>query len=334
MANIDANYSFKGISTVLLEAAGYRAVIAYSCGSSVLRLVNDDKGVEVFRYKDETTIDEINSAREIWGLPTLYLPNRFDRGVLKTSDAIYQLPINEPLFDNFIHGFVHKREHKVELCEVHGESAVCKTSFEYGEGDEMFKFFPLPFRISYTFTLSGEGLKQEIELESRADKALPVSICTHTCISAPISHGGEQDEIYFEVPIGKKCILDERCLPTEELAPLDDYDRLYKTGEMKAVLHDISNDMYTAESTTLDGKPFYGVIITDRRSGAKVINEVSPEFKFWNMWNDMGGNGYFCPEPMTAMINSPNLSLSREESGYCELKNGEKFSCWQRFAVI
>ena len=334
MASVNKSFDFKGVKAVRLEAGRYFAVIAYTMGSSVLRFRDEENKVEVFRYKDDVTAGQINSAREIWGLPTLYLPNRYDRGVLKTSDAVYHLPINEKPLDNFIHGFVHKREHTLELCEVQGDKAVCKTSYTFGEGDEMFRFLPLPFRISYTFTLSeSEGLKQEIELESLTDKALPVSVCTHTCINAPVTDGCEQSQVYFEVPVGKKCVLDERCLPTEELAELTDYDRQYKSGDMQAVCHDISNDMYTAEETALDGKPFYGVIVTDRQSGRRIVNEVSKEFRFWNMWNDCGVNGYFCPEPMTAMINSPNLSLPREVSGYTELKKGEKFTCWQRFEV-
>ena len=334
MAKVEREFDFKGVKTVRLEAGGYTAVIAYSMGSSVLRLRNEEKKTEVFRYKDEITAEQINEAREIWGLPTLYLPNRFDKGVLKTSDAVYHLPINEKELENFIHGFVHKREHRVELCEVQGDKAVCRTYYDFDEGDEMFRYLPLEFRISYTFTLSSVGLLQEIELESKADKALPVSVCTHTCINAPITDGGDEAKLFFEVPVVKKCVLDERCLPTEELAELSDYDKQYKSGDMQAVCHDISNDMYTAGETTLDGKPFYGIIITDRQSGRKIINEVSGEFKFWNMWNHCGDKGYFCPEPMTAMINSPNLSLPGEVSGYTELQKGEVFRCWQRFEVL
>ena len=335
MINATPDHLFKGVKTARLEAGRYSAVIAYTMGSSVLRLYDEQNKVEVFRYKDEVTADTINEAREIWGLPTLYLPNRFDRGVIKTSDATYNMPINETLLDNFIHGFVHKRAHKLELCEVQGEKAVCRTSFEFDEQDEMFEFFPLKFKWTLTFTLSeAEGLKQEIELENKSDKALPVSVCTHTCINAPVTDGGDLTKLTFEVPIGKRCVLDDRCLPTEELKELDDYDRKYKTGDMQAVLHDISNDMYTAEQTTLDGKPFYGVIITDRQSGRRVINEVSKEFKFWNMWNDRGVNGYFCPEPMTAMINAANLKIDPSVSGHKELSKGESFVCSQRFFTL
>ena len=108
----------------------------------------------------------------------------------------------------------------------------------------------------------------------------------------------------------------------------------YTKGVMKPVLHSISNDMYTAGENVLNGNPFNGVIITDLENGRKICNEVSKEFKFWNIWNDKGYNGYFCPEPMTAMINSPNLSLPPEISGYSELAPGEKYSCWQRFFTL
>ena len=132
-------------------------------------------------------------------------------------------------------------------------------------------------------------------------------------------------------PIIEKCELDKRCLPTEKLLPLKKKDLEYKEGTKMPTLHNISNDMYTAGMNKLDGKDFHGSYVVDTDNGHKVCNEVSKEFKFWNMWNDKGNKGYFCPEPMTAMINSPNLSLPNEVSGYEEITKGHTFKCWQRF---
>lgn len=146
------NYQEKNVSCIKLGAGKYSAIISPEYGSSVWRMRDEESDMEIFRYNSKVTAKEINKAREIWGLPTLYLPN---------------------------------------------------------------------------------------------------------------------------------------------------------------------------------GNPFNGVIITDLENGRKICNEVSKEFKFWNIWNDKGYNGYFCPEPMTAMINSPNLSLPPEISGYSELAPGEKYSCWQ-----
>ncbi len=335
MTEIENEYQMKGVSCVRLTAGRYTAVVSPLFGASVWRMQDTKLGVEVFRCKEDITAAEIDCAREIWGLPMLYLPNRFDRGVLKTSDAEYRLPINEPLFGNFIHGWVHKRAHKIEKLEAGESKATLVTSFTHDKNDEMYEYFPVDFRISYTFELSEEeGLKQTVTLTDLSDKKLPVSICTHTCISSPISVGGSEDGLRLMVPVAEKCELDERCLPSERLLPLGDYDKKYKDGTMPPVLHDIDNDMYTACEGTLDGKPFYGMTVTDEKTGRRVCNEVSREFKFWNIWNDRGSNGYFCPEPMTAMINCANLGLPREVSGYAELSKGESFTCWQRFFTM
>ncbi|GAB5082409.1 hypothetical protein Osc1_15820 [Hominimerdicola sp. 21CYCFAH17_S] len=329
---VDTVFNFKGIKCVKLESRKYFAVVSPEIGSSVLRFFDKENGIEIFRYREDCTIADINKAREIWGLPTLYLPNRFDGGIIRTSDAIYKLPINEKKLGNFLHGWVHKRTHKVEQAFTDCGKAVLKTSYTFGAEDEMYSFFPVDFKISYTFTLSDErGLEQEIYLENKSKKRLPVSLCTHTCLNAPMTKGGSEEAMRLCVPVGQKCELDERCLPTEKLLPLSDWDIEYKKGLKRPTLQVISNDMYTAAMNTLDGKDFYGTVVTDTATGHKLCNEVSEEFKFWNMWNHDGDKGYFCPEPMTAMINSPNLSLPEEVSGYTELAEGEKFTCRQRF---
>lgn len=329
---VDTEYDFKGIKCVRLETEKYLAVVSPETGCGVLRLFDKKNKIEVFRYREECTIGTINEAREIWGLPTLYLPNRFDGGIIKTSDAQYKLPINEKDLGNFLHGWVHKRVHSVDHAFSDGQKAVLRTSFEHNRSDEMYEYFPLDFRISYIFTLSDEkGLEQEIRLENKSGKMLPVSLCTHTCLNAPMTEGGREDTMRLHVPIEKKCELDERCLPTEKLLELSDWDIEYKNGTKRPTLQVISNDMYTACMNTVDGKDFYGVVVTDTATGHRILNEVSEQFKFWNMWNHDGDKGYFCPEPMTAMINAPNLSLPGDVSGYTEIAGGESFVCGQRF---
>lgn len=337
MSNATVNDSFmmKGVQCVQLTAGRYTAVVSPQYGASVWRMQDTENNVEVFRYRDDITAADIDKAREIWGLPTLYLPNRFDGGLLKTSDGEYHLPVNEKPLGNFIHGWAHKRVHTVEKCGTDGDKAFVVTSFTHGSSDPMFEYFPLEFKLTYTFELSEEeGLKQTVKLENLGSKQLPVSVCTHTCINAPLTPGKKQSGLRLSVPIEKKCELNERCLPTEKLLELTYKDMRYKNGSMRPVLHMISNDMYTACDNQLDGKPFYGAVITDKETGIRLCNEVSKEYKFWNMWNDKGHKGYFCPEPMTAMINCANLKLSPEVSGYRELAPGESFECSQRFFTI
>ena len=72
-----------------------------------------------------------------------------------------------------------------------------------------------------------------------------------------------------------------------------------------------------------DGKPFYGSIMTDEASGKQIVYEISKDFKFWVIWNHNGDKGYFCVEPMTWMIDAPNLGIAPDESGYMELAPGQ-----------
>lgn len=326
-------FNFNGTSCVRLTAGGYEAIVAYEIGSNVIRLRDNINGIEFFRFNADNSADTIRQSAEVWGLPTLYLPNRFADGVLKTSDAVYQLPVNEKApYNNHIHGFLHKRVHEVVEHNADNNCAWVKTRYVYDENDEFFSYLPVKFVAEYTFTLSEHGLEQDIKFTNASgEKVLPMSLASHTTINSPFVDGGKEGNIRLTVPIGKKCELNERCLPTERLKALTMYDLEYKTGNKCPVLQVVDNDMYFGEYTDLDHEKFHGIIAEDIESGKKLCYEVSEEYKFWIIWNDRGFNHYFCPEPMTAMIDAPNLSLPADVTGYREVKPGESFHSHQRF---
>ncbi len=325
---------FKETSCVRLCAGGYEAIICPPVGNQVLRLRNILLNCEIFRYRDDVSIDAIKEAPAIWGLPTMYLPNRYDKGIIKTSDSVYHMPVNEPDFQNYLHGFVFKRPYEINEIKTSGDTAIMSASFTYNKEDEMYKYFDVDFKITVAFELSKNGLYQKIFLKNLSKKALPVSICTHTCINAPLVDKAYEGALRLSVPIGKRCELSDRFLPTERLLELNDWDIEYKNGTKRPTGQVIENDMYTAVPNTYDGKPFNGTVVYDDANGIALLNEVSEEFKFYNIWNDSGDKGYFCPEPMTAMINAPNLTLDSETSGYKELLCGEEFCCSQRFKLV
>ncbi|MBQ9897846.1 MAG: aldose 1-epimerase, partial [Ruminococcus sp.] len=80
MANTTQLINWGGMSVVRLQAGGYEALVAYEIGSNVIRLHDNANGVEFFRYSDNNDADVIRQSAEVWGLPTLYLPNRFADG--------------------------------------------------------------------------------------------------------------------------------------------------------------------------------------------------------------------------------------------------------------
>ncbi|MBR6384800.1 MAG: aldose 1-epimerase [Ruminococcus sp.] len=333
MNNSAQKTTFNDIPCIQLKAGGYEALIAYEIGSNVIRLQDRKNGMEFFRFNPENTLAVIKQSAEVWGLPTLYLPNRFADGVLKTSDAVYQLPVNEKApYNNHIHGFIHKRTHEVVELNADSNCAWVKTRYVYDENDEFFKYLPVPFTAEYTFTLSENGLEQNISFTNNSgEKVLPMSLASHTAINAPFAVGGKEENIRLTVPIGNKCELNERCLPTEQFKELTEWDLEYKNGTKCPVLQVVDNDMYFGEYIDINGEKFHGIIAEDTASGKKLCYEVSKEYNFWIIWNDRGFNHYFCPEPMTAMIDAPNLSLPAEMTGYVEIKPSETFTSHQRF---
>ena len=325
-------FNFNGTSCVKLSAGGYEALVAYEIGSNVIRLRDNKNGLEFFRFSDKNSADDIRQSAEVWGLPFLYLPNRFADGILKTSDAVYHLPVNEKApYNNHIHGFIHKRVHELVEHNADSNCAWAKTRYVYDENDEFFEFLPIKFTAEYTFTLSEHGLEQDVKITNNSTVAMPISIATHTTINSPFVDGAKEGDIRLTVPIGKRCELNDRCLPTEVLKAPTMHDLEYKSGNKCPVLQVVDNEMYFAGETELDHEKFHGIIAEDIASGKKLCYEVSEEYKFWIIWNDRGFNHYFCPEPMTAMINAPNLSLSPDVTGYSEIKPCESYETHQRF---
>lgn len=321
----------KGIEAVELAAGGYYAVVAPQIGSNVLRLRNNDLGIEVFRYSDDVSIAEIMNSTEVWGLPTLYLPNRFDGGLLKTSDGEYHLPVNEGKFGNHLHGFLQKRAHKIKALAAEDGKAYVTTEYVYDENDFFYTCFPIKFTAEITIELSEKGMKHTISLTNNSDKMMPISIATHTTINAPFVDGGKLENIRLQVPAVKKINFNKRrWLPDGTVSELDKHDKEYLKGKVP-VLKNICNDMYFGGTLKLDGEDFHGCVMTDTESGKRLCYEADDFYKFWIVWNDKGFKNYFCPEPMTAQVNAPNLDIPREESGYAEIAPGENYTVSQRF---
>lgn len=332
MKNTTQLMNWNGMPCVKMSAGGYEALVAYEIGCNVIRLRSNTKEMEFFRWNPDNSAETIKQSAEVWGLPTLYLPNRFADGKLKTSDAVYQLPVNEKApYNNHIHGFLHKRTFEIVEHNADSNCAWVKARYVYDENDEFFQYLPIKFVAEYTFTLSAHGLEQDICFTNVSNKMMPMSLASHTTINAPFVDGAQESDIRLTVPAGKKCELNERCLPTEKLKSLTMWDLEYKNGTKCPVLQIVDNDMYFGEYTDLDGEKFHGVIAEDIASGKKLCYEVSEEYKFWIIWNDRGFNHYFCPEPMTAMIDAPNLSLPADITGYTEVRPGETFKAHQRF---
>ena len=144
---------FCGKDIVELTCGKYTATIAAFNGSNIMRMQDNENGIDFFRNDPTFTAEDYQNNAEVYGFPSLYLPNRLAGGVLKVSDHTYKFPCNDPL-GNHLHGFLHKREHKIVAAEVTENAAVAKTEYVYDNKDPFYKTFPVKFKAEYTFKLS------------------------------------------------------------------------------------------------------------------------------------------------------------------------------------
>lgn len=324
--------TLEGNTCIEMIAGNYMSILAPNIGNNMIRFRDNAKQIELFRYDEEHPYTSPLQNTETYGYPFLYLPNRLDNGILKVSDATYHLPVNEVgPFYNCLHGFVQKRAYTVVEQSVINEDAVKVVSeYTYNEKDDFYQYFPVAFTLRMTYTLSAnDGLLQEVEMINNSEHILPCGFCSHTPFKAPFVDGTDAKDYVMCVPVKERWELTNRCLPTEKIHPLTEYDKQYNQGTMGCVTHNIDNDLYTGKMNTLNGTDFHGAYITHVPTGQKICYEVSNEYQFWCMWNDRGVNGYFCPEPCTWMINAPNLTLPPEKTGYVEIGPNEIYRCWQ-----
>jgi aldose 1-epimerase len=334
MKNISREIKYQGVPVIEMKAGGYEAMIAPTIGSNLFRLRDNKNKMEILRFHKDAAMKKLAASPAVYGIPSLYLPNRLEHGVLRVSDATYQLPVNEGRFQNQLHGFLHTRAYTVVETAVEGEKAIAKTRYIYDENDEFFQYYPVKFQSDLEFVLDGEGMHYSFTLTNLSDKQMPYGVCNHAAFRAPFTKKGKGKNLRLRVPAVKRCELNWRQLPTGKTFPLTAYDEQYVNGTKLVQKVPIDNDMYLVEKTEVDGKPFYGVVMTDLETGKRVCYEVDETFKFFIMWNDRGTKDYFCPEPMSWMINAPNLDLPAEETGYIELAPGESKTVTERIYTL
>ena len=323
---------FKGEPCIELKVGKYTALVAPRIGANLLRLRDNELRLELVNYSYKVPMKFLRWPSLVHGMPSLLYPNRIEKGIFTTSHTTYKLPINTKWEDNYLHGFLHSRKYIVDSVDTNesDETATVTCKYVYDEKDEFFSHFPLAFTSYITYTLSPKGLHYGIEIINNSDMPLPVGLGNHTGFKAPFFRKGKKENLRIQFPATKRVeIKDNLC--TGDFLPLSEYDKGYTDGSMQPVLHDVDNEMYLLDRMDTPAKAdFHGIVITDTATGYQIYNEYSEEYPFVNLWNCGGKNDFFCVEPMTWMINAPNIKLSGEITGYKEIKTGESYSAWQR----
>lgn len=198
--------------------------------------------------------------------------------------------------------------------------------------DAIYRDFPHAFKCKITYRLSAEGLEQEVMFGNKSDLPMPVGVGFHTPLNVPFA-GGDAADYRLRMAVGERFELSGRNLPTGRLLPLDErFARLRAPEGLQATGCEAIEAGFSVREIEVDGRPFRGSVVENRRTGVRVFYEVDSQTLYWTLWNNGGQVPYCCPEPQSWATDAPNLP-DRERWGFRSIPPGGKWSIRYRLYV-
>ncbi len=287
-----------------LDTGNWIAEIAVDCGANMYRLLNKTADLELLRSPDD--LEDLYKMPEFFGIPVLFLPNRIGGGKFSRHGVDYKFPVNEPDRGNHLHGpLLGKPWRLAESGEDYVEMTI-DVAATAG--------YPHDFTMKMRYTFVDNEVIQDFTIYNRGDLIMPFGLGFHTAfrMTPDAVARVSASKGYWEI--------DTSCWhPTGNLIPWDDKLPVYTDAAAVSCHCPMTTEIYS-------GKPLHGAVIEYPSAGYRVFYESDDNYPQWCLFNGGGGNGYFCPEPMTWMIDAPNLNLPDNESGVIDLAPG---GIWQ-----
>ncbi|MGO4731262.1 aldose 1-epimerase [Paenibacillus sp. 2KB_22] len=321
---------FGGIPAIWLRFNQFEAAVIPSVGANLVAFRDTEKGFRYLREPNQDQMDEFMAAPAVYGIPILSPPNRYEDGRFPWNGKVYQLPVNEPATGNHLHGFLHDADWKVEGYGSDQLESYVLLSQDVKEGHTFHQYLPFTFTVTLRYSLSSQGLQQQLIVRNTGKETMPNLFAFHTAIAVPFAPDSQSSDYTAKVTIGQRRELNERSLPTGQFQPLTPEEEQLKKDGVSPFFAAMDNH-YTAEPQ--NGRNY--MELTDHRTGDKLVYDVGTSYKHWMIWNNNMGGEFFCPEPQMNLVNAPNVEgIPAEEIGLVGLEPGELFEQSSRLYPI
>ena len=279
-----------------LETENWYAEIIPEVGGNLCRLKHQSTGLDVLRYPQ--SIEQLQELPDCFGVPFLFPPNRIDAGRFIWQGREYVLPLNEPERGNNLHGAILGKPW--EVVDASQEHVVMSYHLAATTG------FMHDCTMALQYRLQGNQVQQKLSITNHSDLTMPVGVGFHTAFNMTAD-----SKIHLGVGKGYWQIKQPRFLPTGKCLPWPDtYDGIY--DDTQAVSCHLPMPSLHANALAENA----GRMVIDYPAvHAQLHYDVDANYRHWCLWNDGGGKGFFCVEPMTWMINAPNLDLPDAVTG-------------------
>jgi aldose 1-epimerase len=278
---------------IKLNSDSWLAEIAVNAGANLFRLHHKPSDLEILRSPE--SLDKLSEKPQVYGIPVLFPPNRIANGKFNWNGQEYSFELNEAERNNHLHGLILGKPWQLSECE--NDKVMMTYDFEATHG------FPHDFQLKMSYHFTPEAVIQKFSVKNNSKLPMPFGLGFHTAFRMPSNAKTRitTGDNYWEVN-------PSRHLPSGKLLPWNKKDHIFTNDQAVSCHCPITTEI-------IDGKAFRGAIIEYPDENIKLYYEVDEQYKHWCLWNNGGNKGFFCPEPMTWMVNAPNLNLPPEITG-------------------
>ncbi|RIV23131.1 aldose 1-epimerase [Alicyclobacillaceae bacterium I2511] len=331
---------YAGYPALVLYAGNYEAILLPSLGGHLIALRDTARGFHFLHEPIamfEGSVDRAQSESMVayfeqpfaYGIPVLFPPNRFQDGWFQFADRTYQLPINEPETHNHIHGFFYNQPWSVLETGIREEHAYAILRQQVDTHHSVYKYFPHTFTLTLQYELSAAGLQQQVDVWNQDHTSMPLMLGFHTAFQVPFSPHSQPEDCRIAINIGEKWELTDRKLPSGRKQKWDEMEEnLARAGGVYPFAHPLD-----AHYNATTGPGPNRAVLKDLRAEAEFVYETDPQYTTWMLWNKDAKSNFFCPEPMSCVVNAPNLNLPDTVTGLVSLAPGEHWSAVSRMYV-
>ncbi|WP_068786115.1 aldose 1-epimerase [Paenibacillus phocaensis] len=310
--------TYQGEKAVWLKSGRYEAVMLPEIGGNLIAFRDIESGYRFLREPGESEMEAFKGNPGVHGIPVLFPPNRYEDGLFPWKGEVLQFPVNEAATHNHLHGFLHTTAWEVEDFGQTSLDSYVSVKVSVDENHEVYRYLPFKFTMRLKYTLSDEGLAQQVFIRNDGDKEMPCLLAFHTAVNAPFAPESTAKDYRLKLTIGARWEMSERMLPTGSYQPLT-ADELQMQGEGVYPFFASMDNHYTAVPQNGRNR----MELTDTKLGKTLVYDVGTSYKQWMIWNNKATEGFFCPEPQINLVNAPKADLPAEEIGLFSLLPGE-----------
>ncbi|MFZ9861514.1 MAG: aldose 1-epimerase [Gemmataceae bacterium] len=254
------------------------------------------------------------------GIPILFpIPNRVRAGKFHWNGKDYQLPLNDHIQQNHIHGFAVRSAFRVVNQGFDANSAFVTGEFQLSkDATNLLPCWPADCILRLTYRLRNRALALEAEVTNPDSKPLPFGLGYHPYFKLPFIKGLDAEDCALSCAANSFWHLDE-CLPDGRKHPMDAQRNLNTLRKLRGFsVDDVLTDLpaFHADAS--------GLMERGRVQGstghAMTLNADG-------CWREMvvftpGSRNTVCIEPYTCMTDAINLQQKGVDAGLIVLPPG------------